>query len=156
MNTGLNEPLARLQQVQTSLQQLKASRQAHATHAVLSIAGHLPLPLQHLALNMFTDKGTMVISNLEGPSSERALAGQRMTDLLFWVPQTGNIGLGMSIVSYAGKIRFGLFADQKLVRQPQRMMALCCDHFRKLAQAISHPQAQPQSVGICSPQLAGA
>ena len=155
MNTGLSEPLARLQQVQTSLLQLKASRQAHATHAVLSIAGHLPLPLQHLALNMFTDKGTMVISNLEGPSSERTLAGQRMTDLLFWVPQTGNIGLGMSIVSYAGKIRFGLFADQKLVRQPQRMMALCCDHFRKLAQAISHPQAQPQTVGMSLPQLAG-
>jgi hypothetical protein len=71
------------------------------------------------------------------------------------VPQTGNIGLGMSIVSYAGKIRFGLFADQKLVRQPQRMMALCCDHFRKLAQAISHPQAQPQTVSISLPQLAG-
>lgn len=154
MQTGLVEPLARLQQVQTSLQQLKTSRQAHATKTVLSVAGHLPLALQRFALNMFTDKGTMVISNLEGPTTERLLAGNRMTDLLFWVPQTGNIGLGLSIVSYAGKIRFGLFADQKLVRQPQRMMDLCCDHFRKLAQAVSHPQ--PQASGVYLPVHATA
>lgn len=32
-----------------------------------------------------------------------------------WVPQTGLIGIGISILSYNGRVHFGLIADGKLI-----------------------------------------
>jgi hypothetical protein len=111
---------------------------------ILGIAGYLPLALQRFSLNLFTNKASLVITNVEGPKSARWLAGVRMTDMMFWVPQTGNLGVGVSIVSYAGTIQFGVFADQKLMPNPQRLANLCADQFTHLAQAgKAEPLAAP-------------
>ena len=34
-----------------------------------------------------------------------------MRDLLFWVPCSGQLALGVSILSYAGRVRLGVAAD---------------------------------------------
>ncbi len=34
---------------------------------------------------------------------------------MFWVPQRANIGVGISILSYAGKVQVGIIADSELV-----------------------------------------
>ena len=135
LHTGITDPLKRLQDAKARLQQLKASRQANATRAILGLAGRLPLMLQRFALNLFTNKGSLVISNLEGPKTVRYLAGARMSDMVFWVPQTGNLGIGVSIISYAGNIQFGVFADRKLLPHPERFAALCVEQFTQLAEA---------------------
>ncbi|MFO1381632.1 MAG: WS/DGAT domain-containing protein [Chitinivorax sp.] len=142
--TGIDEPVQRLQDVKRRTQKIKASLQARATMGILGIAGHLPLALQRFSLNLFTNKASLVITNVEGPKSARWLAGVRMTDMMFWVPQTGNLGVGVSIVSYAGTIQFGVFADQKLMPNPQRLANLCADQFTHLAQAgKAEPLAAP-------------
>ena len=41
---------------------------------------------------------------------------------MFWVPQTGDLGLGLSIISYAGQIQFGLVGDAKLFPKPERIV----------------------------------
>jgi WS/DGAT/MGAT family acyltransferase len=130
-------PLSRLQQIKTYLTQLKNSHQAYTTEPVLWLIGCLPLPLQRFVITQLMNKYSFVISNLAGPSTIRSLAGAKMTELIFWVPQTGNIGLGISIISYAGKICFGLFADNARIRQPDRIMSLCCQHFQDLAASSS-------------------
>jgi hypothetical protein len=38
------------------------------------------------------------------------------------VPQSGNIGLGISIFSYNGKVTLGIMVDEQLVREPQRVI----------------------------------
>ncbi len=40
---------------------------------------------------------------------------------MFWVPQSGRVGLGISILSYAGEVRLGLAGDAGLVPDPQRI-----------------------------------
>ena len=37
---------------------------------------------------------------------------------MFWVPQSGGIGLGASVLSYDGRVQFGLIADRKRVPDP--------------------------------------
>ena len=34
---------------------------------------------------------------------------------MFWVPQSGDIGVGVSILSYAGGVQFGLITDGRYV-----------------------------------------
>ena len=69
--------------------------------------GMLPAGVQAPAIEMFSRKGSLVASNVPGPQSPLYLCGQRIVEMYFWVPQSGSIGIGVSILSYAGKVFFG-------------------------------------------------
>lgn len=45
-----------------------------------------------------------------------------MRDMMFWVPQSGNLGVGVSILSYNRKVFFGLIVDRRLVADPGRII----------------------------------
>ena len=47
------------------------------------------------------------------------LAGKAMRSMMFWVPQSARLGLGVSIISYAGEVRLGVATDSGLVPNPQ-------------------------------------
>jgi hypothetical protein len=50
----------------------------------------------------------------------------------FWVPQSGGIGMGVSILSYDGRIQFGVITDAGLVPDPDRIVGRFGDEFDKL------------------------
>jgi hypothetical protein len=132
---------------------IKRSHQPRATMAFLSLAGCLPTALQHFALNLFTAKGSVVLTNIEGPASRRYLAGSRLTDLICWVPQTGKLGVGLAFISYAGQIQLALFVDTALVPDPERLMQLTQDAFQELelatqGDAAPQPAATPAPPGM--------
>jgi hypothetical protein len=51
---------------------------------------------------------------------------------MFWVPQAGDIGLGVSILSYGGAVRFGVVADRGLCPDPDRVSARFAREFETL------------------------
>jgi len=53
-------------------------------------------------------------------------------EMMFWVPQTGSIGLGISILSYNGRVHFGLIGDAKLIPDPDAVIRRCGPEFEKL------------------------
>ncbi len=133
--TNHDDPNVRLSESSRRMTAVKRSQQPRATMVFLSIVAFLPAMLQRLALNIFTSKGSAVLTNLEGPSRARYLAGSRLSDLICWVPQSGKIGIGLAFVSYAGQIQMTLFVDTKLVDDPDRLMELTRDEFDVLDQA---------------------
>ena len=76
--------------------------------------------VQRSALEMFSRKATAVATNVPGPQMPLYLAGARVADLMFWVPQTGSIGMGISILSYNGKVHFGLIDRRQAGARPGR------------------------------------
>jgi hypothetical protein len=52
--------------------------------------------------------------------------------MMFWVPQTGSIGVGISILSYNGRVHFGLIADAKLIPDPEDVIRRFGPEFDKL------------------------
>ena len=59
---------------------------------------------------------------------------------MYWVPQSGNIGLGVSIISYDGEVTLGLVIDEKLVDKPERILDRFQSEFRILSEQVSvHP-----------------
>jgi len=52
--------------------------------------------------------------------------------MMFWVPQTGSIGIGISILSYNGHVHFGLIADAKLIPDPDAVIRRFGPEFEKL------------------------
>ena len=133
--TNHDDPNMRLSESSRRMTSVKRSQQPRATMVFLSIIAFLPALLQRFALNLFTSKGSAVLTNIEGPSRARYLAGSRLSDLICWVPQTGKIGIGLSFISYAGQIQMALFVDTKLVDDPDRLMELTRDEFNILDEA---------------------
>ena len=133
--TNVDNAVTRLRESSARMTAIKRSHQPRATMAFLSIAGYLPTALQHFALNLFTSRGSVVLTNIEGPGGRRYLAGSRMTDLICWVPQAGKLGVGLAFISYAGQIQLALFVDKDQVPNPDRLMALTYAAFDELEEA---------------------
>jgi len=70
-----------------------------------------------------------------GPQQPLYLAGGKIERFLFWVPQSGNIGMGVSILSYNGEVQFGLITDRGLCPDPERVIARFAPEFEKLTLA---------------------
>lgn len=129
---GEDNPLRRLQRVAECMNQLKQSRQAIVAYGLLAALGIAPQPVQELALELFSRKASAVATNVPGPQQPLYMAGCTLREIMFWVPQTGSIGLGLSILSYRGKVHFGLIADARLVPDPDAVVRRFGEEFEKL------------------------
>ena len=119
---GIENPVARLQAVRDNMQQLKHSRQAVMSFGLLSALGVGPAALQRPALEMLSRKATTVATNVPGPQEPLYLCGAPVREMMFWVPQSGSIGMGISILSYAGSVYFGLIGDSRRIPDPGRII----------------------------------
>ncbi|MBT9491361.1 MAG: DUF1298 domain-containing protein [Paucibacter sp.] len=125
-------PLDRLALASARMNAIKASHQPHATMFFLTLSGYLPAWLQRGVLKLFTAKGSVVLTNVEGPPQPRYLAGALLHDAICWVPQAGTMGLGFALMSYAGQVQISMFADRNQVADPQRLMDLVGEAFVQL------------------------
>jgi len=118
---GEGNPLRRLERVAASMRELKRSRQAALTFGLLAAVGMAPAAIQQMALELFSRKATTVATNVPGPQMPLYLAGCEVREIMFWVPQNGTIGMGLSILSYNGRVHFGVIADAKRVTDPDSL-----------------------------------
>ncbi|MGH8042305.1 MAG: WS/DGAT/MGAT family O-acyltransferase [Rudaea sp.] len=130
---GEANPLRRLERVAASMRELKRSKQAALTFGLLAAVGMAPAALQRMALELFSRKATTVATNVPGPQMPLYLAGCEVKELMFWVPQNGSIGMGLSILSYNGRVHFGLIADGKRVPDPEPIVQRFVREFDKIA-----------------------
>lgn len=115
------DPVARVRAVHERMGRVKGGAQAASTFAILSIVGALPSWGHRLAVRILGAKSTAIVTNVPGPKEPVFLAGARLTRLAFWVPQAGSVGLGVSILSYAGEVSVGVASDRNLVPDPGKI-----------------------------------
>lgn len=133
---GESNPVARVRHVADDMARIKASRQAIMTFGALAALGMTPTPVQRMALDLFSRKATAVATNVPGPQMPLYLAGARISEFMFWVPQTGGIGVGLSILSYQGRVHFGLIADAKSIPDPDQITCRFGSQLDQLVYAV--------------------
>jgi diacylglycerol O-acyltransferase / wax synthase len=119
---GTHNPIERVFAVRSRMNDLKGSLQPILTFGLLSIAGLLVKPAQDALLSLFGRKTTAVMTNVPGPAVKLKLCGSTLEQNMFWVPQTGTVGLGVSILSYGGGVQFGVISDTTLCPDPQAII----------------------------------
>jgi hypothetical protein len=72
-----------------------------------------------------------------GSQAPLYLCGQRITEMHFWVPQSGTIGVGISVLTYAGQVHFGVIADRNLIDDPASLADRFAPEFEKLLLAVT-------------------
>jgi WS/DGAT/MGAT family acyltransferase len=137
MAAGTRNPLQRVFAMHDTMASLKGSMQPPMTLMVIGLMGLLPAALQAPAIDLFSRKGSAVVSNVPGPQAPLYMCGQRISEMYFWVPQSGTIGLGISILSYAGKVYFGVIADRSLVKDPGKVAERFAPEFENLLLAVT-------------------
>ncbi|MBN9338975.1 MAG: wax ester/triacylglycerol synthase family O-acyltransferase [Comamonadaceae bacterium] len=130
---GIENPIERVYEVRQRMNALKGSTQPLLAFAMLSMAGMLVKPAQDALLNLFARKTTAVMTNVPGPRDALTLCGARVTQCMFWVPQSGDIGLGVSILSYGGGVQFGVMTDTALCPAPQQIIDAFTPEFAQLS-----------------------
>jgi len=129
---GISNPIERVYAVRRRMTELKDSYQPLLAFAVLSVAGLLIKPVQDALLGLFAKKATAVMTNVPGPSAPLKFCGATLRQTMFWVPASGDIGVGVSILSYGGGVQFGLITDKKLCPDPQAIIDRFEPEFEKL------------------------
>ena len=129
---GMEHPLERVYNVRSRMQALKGSYQPAIALALLSAVGYGPRVLQEKVTHLLGANASAVMTNVPGPPHPLYLAGKRIVELDFWVPQSGGIGMGVSILTYDGRIQFGVITDAGLVPDPDRVVGRFGDEFAKL------------------------
>ena len=130
---GLDNPIERVYEVRRRMQGLKGSMQPLLAFGLLAVAGLLVKPMQDAMLGLFSKKTTAVMTNVPGPREKMKLCGSTVEETLFWVPQSGTVGLGVSILSYGGGVQFGVVSDSTLCPDPQKIIDQFEPEFAKLS-----------------------
>ena len=131
----VGEPSARerLRVTKARMDAVKASQEPAVVYGILQTIGRAPMWAHRLVVHLFQQKASGVLTNVPGPTEPLHIEGAPITTLMFWVPQAGDIGLGLSILSLDGTVRVGVAADVALVDDPSELAAAFEAEFAALA-----------------------
>ncbi len=152
---GIEDPLRRLADLKRRADKVKRGVEPLVVYGLLHVAGMVPAPVERLMLRIFGSKATAVMTNVPGPRRTVYFAGRPVEDLLFWVPQAARLGLGISILSYRGRVRLGFAADGGIVPDAGPLLDAFhaeWDALRELA--ARRPAADPGAAREAAPDAA--
>ena len=140
---GIVDPGQRLHELRRRMDALKDTLEAPVAYGIVNAIGRLPQAMQDIVVDIFGLKGTAVMTNVIGPGKQLYLAGAPLESLMFWVPQSGRLGLGVSILSYNGQVWLGTITDAGLVPDPDSIISAFHAEFNELlAEACRAQDAQ--------------
>ncbi|MFT4885615.1 MAG: diacylglycerol O-acyltransferase, partial [Natronomonas sp.] len=98
-----------------------AGLEAFLMYLTLTFGGHTPDFILDLLIEQFENQATGVVTNVPGPLDTVEFAGHEVSDIMFWVPQANDQGIGISIFSYDGSVRLGIAGDANLLSDPDEL-----------------------------------
>jgi WS/DGAT/MGAT family acyltransferase len=114
---GEDDPREQLAAISTRTSELKESKSAVGAEILTQVAEWTPSNLLALGARNATRllPFNMVVTNVPGPQLPMYMAGAPMTEVYPHVPLMDNLGLGIALLSYNGKIHWGFNADWDVV-----------------------------------------
>lgn len=128
---------ARVDELKRRMLAIKGSAEPMVTYGILQSIGRAPKWAHRMVVKMFSEKASAVMTNVPGPQEPLHIYGAPIQTLMFWVPQAGDIGLGLSILSLNGTVRVGVCADDSTVPNPNALVNAFEAEFAELINTLS-------------------
>ncbi len=149
---GISDPLERLRTVATGMAELKRSNQATAGAAAFEAADLLPPALfagavrAAMSIMHRTSQRTIntVTTNVFGPPYPLYALGREMVDYLPFVPLSPGVRIGVAILSYNGRLSFGVTGDYDSAPDVEAMAEGIEDAIAELSELASRSGATPR------------
>src|SRR6185312_724555 len=120
---SIEDPAERVERVRNDSRTILRSTEGVLTFDLLDLFGHTPYGVEQAVLDLFASKGSAVVTNVRVPEGALFLAGRRLRGVVTWPPESGNVALGISIISFDGSVMVGVVADAQLVEDPEFLLA---------------------------------
>ena len=148
----IEDPVARLRVVRQAMDGLKQSKQAIGAEVIAGAQNFAPPTIlaQASRLNFSTRLFNMIVTNVPGPQFPLYVAGRRLIDVtpVAFLPR--NHALALAIMSYDGKLNFGLLGDYDAIPDIDVIAAALEESIADLvARATRH--GGPGGVGAITP-----
>jgi diacylglycerol O-acyltransferase len=130
---GVIDAHERLMRVKIEMDRIMGSMEPSVGWLLVQGLGLLPAGLEQLASSFYASKASLVLTNVIGPAKPIYLAGSAMRQMTFWEPESGGLGLGVSIYSYAGEVTVGVVSDRKVVSDPRQITEGVMQELAKLS-----------------------
>ena len=125
----VEDPVIRVREVKRRMDNIKSSPDAIIGFQTLNALGVSPANLAKRAAHFLANKSTAVLTNVPGPKTQLYLAGKKIKNMMFWVPRIGQVGHGISIISYNNTVTIGVATDAGLVPEPEQVLQAFHDEF---------------------------
>jgi WS/DGAT/MGAT family acyltransferase len=152
----LEDPVERLRLVQESMGNLKQSKQALGAEVISGLQDFAPPTLlaQASRLNFSTRLFNLIVTNVPGPQFPLYLLGREMDEIvpIAFLPE--NHALAIAIMSYNGKVDFGLLADYDAMPDLEDFAGILEESLAELLEAARAHTEPPAEKASAEPSVA--
>jgi diacylglycerol O-acyltransferase len=142
---GIADASERLAELHRRMDEIKHSPDGAVAYGILSVVGVAPAQVEKLVIDMFTAKGTAVMTNVPGPRETVYLAGTAVRGVLVWAPTSASVSMSVSIFSYDGDVTVGLMVDAGLIPDPEKIIESFGEELDELRAAVNFRPAMGQT-----------
>ncbi|MCB0914523.1 MAG: DUF1298 domain-containing protein [Actinobacteria bacterium] len=136
MPLGIDDIGARLAEIHTRMDRIKASDEALITFSVQRLIANTPRPVAAGLTNYLANKAVGVLTNVPGPRGPIGFAGTEVAGVLGWAPCSGDQVMTICIFSYNDRVSVGFGTDATLVPDADRLGELFLAEFESMSRAF--------------------
>jgi WS/DGAT/MGAT family acyltransferase len=129
---SIGGPIDRVYEMKRRMEAMKASPEPRVTFGVLAASGLLGAATERLAVRFFSRKGSLLATNVAGPTAPLHLGARKIESITVWAPVAGSIAVSISLLSYAGVLRMAVASDAAVVPEPQAIAEAFCEDLTTL------------------------
>ena len=148
----LADPVDRLTAMHARMVALKASKEAEAGDAMNALARYEPFALLSASYRMAARSRqrsvVTVTTNVPGPRSQLSLLGHPVREILPYVPISGPMRFGVSVMTYHGRATFGVTGDYDGAPEVDTFARAIVDGLSDLRRAAAERSASAATVPV--------
>ena len=131
---GIEDARRRHAEISRALDGLRASGRAAAADALSALEGFAPADMIGAAARLAARERAfnVAVINVPGPQQPRYLLGRELRAAYPAVPLAPRQALSIAVVSYAGRLCFGLVSDDDALPEPELLASVLRDALREL------------------------
>jgi len=129
------QPALQLAAIHETTQELKRSKQALGIEMMMAVADWTPGSLLSLGAQAVRGPINTIVTNVPGPQFPLYMQGARLEAIYPQVPLLENLGLGIALMSYNGRICWGFNANPDVVPDLAAFVTLVQRSFDRVAAA---------------------
>jgi len=143
---GVADPVRCLEQIRLEMDGIKHSGQAVGAQALTNLAGFAPPTILSQAARLQARQRffNLVVTNVPGPQFPLYLLGRRLLRLYPVVPLARRQALGIAVMSYDGKLGFGLLGDYDALPELETIASELERAIASLAAAATATSGKPR------------
>jgi diacylglycerol O-acyltransferase / wax synthase len=155
---GVTDAEAVLAEVAEAMRGIKESGQAVGAVALTSLADFAPPTIMSQAARLQARQRffNLVVTNVPGPQIPLYLLGRQMVRFYPVVPLADHQALGIAIMSYDGRLAFGLLGDYDALPDLETLADDLLAGIDELTRAAGLPEAEPRATRAPSPRRSPA